>query len=124
MDQRTHEVMILMNGNCRQELSLAAMAHAVNLSPWRLWHIFKAETGTTPTRHLHKLRMQRATQLLETTFLTIKEIKNLVGLRSESHFATDFRRAYGITPAQYRATSTRVMVSPNDQEMPDSNFGQ
>ncbi|MFN2514187.1 MAG: hypothetical protein ABR568_22585 [Pyrinomonadaceae bacterium] len=34
-----------MKDNICQELSLGEMARAVNLSPSRLWRMFKAETG-------------------------------------------------------------------------------
>jgi AraC-like DNA-binding protein len=98
MDDRTRKIITLINVNLRQELSLVAMAQAVNLSPSRLRHSFKAETGTTPTRYLHKLRMQQAKELLETTFLTVKEIMVLVGLHDKSHFVRNFKRAWGSTP--------------------------
>jgi hypothetical protein len=86
--------------------------------------MLKAETGTTPTQYLRSLRMQHARELLETTFFSVKEITNLVGLRSESHLVTDFRRDYGFTPAQYRAARMSIVGLHKDQQMLDSHFGE
>lgn len=47
--------------------------------------------------------MRRAQELLETTFLSVKEIMAKVGVTDESHFVRDFKRFHGCTPAQYRA---------------------
>ena len=46
--------------------------------------------------------MERAKYLLETGFLSIKEITYSVGLSDESHFVRDFKKAYGIAPTNYR----------------------
>jgi AraC family transcriptional regulator len=63
------------------------LARAVNLTSFHFCHLFKAETGNSPARYLKALRLERARELLETTFLSTKEIRSLVGLNDESHFA-------------------------------------
>lgn len=78
------------------------MAASVNLSYSRLEHLFKAETGITPVSYLKKLRIEKARELLETTFLTNQQIIVKVGICDESHFIRDFKKAYGLQPSQYR----------------------
>lgn len=85
------------------ELSLAEFAQSVNLSIWRLCHIFKSDVGMPPIRYLRQLRMERAKNLLESSFLSVKEIAFQVGLNDESHFVRDFKSAYGFSPAIYRS---------------------
>ena len=51
-----------------------------------------------------RLKMQEAKRLLETTFLTVKEVAHHVGLGDESHFVRDFKRLYGHSPGQHRTT--------------------
>src|SRR5829696_4401941 len=102
MDGRVREAVALMRENLHRELPLSEIAQFVNLSSWRLCHLFKAETGTSPTHYLKWLRMQRAKDLLETTFLSVKEIRDKVGVRDESHFVRDFKGFYGLSPMQYR----------------------
>lgn len=46
--------------------------------------------------------MERAKHLLETSFLSVKEITHNVGLKDESHFVRDFKAVYGVPPTRYR----------------------
>ena len=91
-----------MRGDVRGELSLSEFAQSVNLSVWRLCHIFKSDVGMPPMRYLRLLRMERAKDLLESSFLSVKEIAYRVGLNDESHFVRDFKATYGSSPACYR----------------------
>ena len=56
-----------------------------------------------PIRYLRQLRMERAKDLLESSFLSVKEIAYQVGLTDESHFVRDFKSTYGHSPALYRS---------------------
>lgn len=91
-----------MREDVRGELSLGEFAQSVNLSVWRLCHIFKSDVGMPPIRYLRLLRMERAKDLLESSFLSVKEIAYQVGLNDESHFVRDFKSTYGFSPALYR----------------------
>lgn len=102
MDVRVQNVVALMRRDLRAKLTLHDMARAVNLTSFHFCHLFKAETGSSPAKYLKAMRLERARELLETTFLSVKEIRALVGLHDESHFARDFRAAYGLTAHQYR----------------------
>ena len=92
-----------MREDVRGELSLTEFAQSVNLSVWRLCHIFKSDVGMPPIRYLRLLRMERAKVLLESSFLSVKEIAYQVGLNDESHFVRDFKSTYGYSPALYRS---------------------
>lgn len=92
----------MMGSHLDRRLSVGRMALSVNLSYSRLEHLFKAETGMTPANYLKKLRIEKARELLETTFLTNQQIIIKVGICDESHFARDFKKAYGLRPSQYR----------------------
>jgi AraC-like DNA-binding protein len=93
----------MMREDVRGELSLTEFAQSVNLSVWRLCHIFKSDVGMPPIRYLRLLRMERAKDLLESSFLSVKEIAFQVGLNDESHFVRDFKSTYGYSPALYRS---------------------
>jgi AraC-like DNA-binding protein len=97
----------MMQDDVRGELSLAEFAQSVNLSVWRLCHIFKSDVGMPPIRYLRLLRMERAKNLLESSFLSVKEIAFKVGLNDESHFVRDFKSTYGLSPALYRSQFKR-----------------
>ena len=102
MDVRVQNVVALMRRDLRAKLTLQDMARSVNLTSFHFCHLFKAETGRSPAKYLKAMRLERARELLETTFLSVKEIRALVGLNDESHFARDFRATYGVTAQAYR----------------------
>jgi AraC-like DNA-binding protein len=112
----------MMRDDVRGELSLAELAQSVNLSAWRLCHIFKSDVGMPPIRYLKLLRMERAKQLLETSFLTVKEIAFRVGLNDESHFVRDFKATYGSTPTSYRTCVRNGSGSSNGSDTQDRQF--
>jgi transcriptional regulator GlxA family with amidase domain len=103
MDERVDAVSVFMKTNLRRKLSLDEMAKSVNLSPARLRQIFKAEVGVAPLAYLKALRIERAKELLENTFFSIKEIAGSVGMGDASHFVRNFQTAFGVTPARHRA---------------------
>jgi transcriptional regulator GlxA family with amidase domain len=116
MDQRVKKALALMADDLHGKLSLDKLSQLVNLSPSRLRHLLKAETGMTRAQHLKCFRVQKAQELLENSFLGIKEIMTEVGMYNESHFVHDFKKICGQTPTQYRLTtysdtSTRPQVS-------------
>jgi transcriptional regulator GlxA family with amidase domain len=114
--------MTLMRRDLRAKLTLNDMARAVNLTSFHFCHLFKAQTGSSPAKYLKSLRLERARELLETTFLSVKEIRSLVGLNDESHFARDFRATYGLTPQQYREHYLGL-AGTNKDEIEQSNIG-
>jgi len=102
MDPRVEHVVAFIRKNYHRKLTLAEMAETVNLSRFRLSHLFKIDTGTSPERFLAKVRLERARHLLETEFLTVKEVMSQVGVSDASYFTRSFKAAYGVTPAKWR----------------------
>ena len=109
VDRRVQNIIGVMKANLQQEVLPAKLAYHVNLSPSRLQHLFKAETGVSLTQYLKSLRLERARELLETTFLSVKQIMTTAGLKNKSHFVKDFKKAYGMSPTQYRREITAFL---------------
>lgn len=103
MDKRVEAVIALMNSDLRREHSLRKMAQSVNLSTSRFYYLFKSEISMPPARYLKIMRMQAAKDLLETTFLSVKEIVARSGFNDESHFVRNFKKLYGVTPSEHRS---------------------
>lgn len=104
-----------MRDNLDRELPLVELAQYVNLSPWRLCHLFRTDTGMPPIKYLRQLRLEAAKQLLEVSFLSIKEITYKVGINDESHFVRDFKRMYGMPPSIYRIMFAEQNNKPDDR---------
>lgn len=102
MDRRVQKTISLMKEYLPRGWPAGRLAKFVNLSPSRLHQLFKEETGLPPAKYLRLLRMKRAGELLETSYLSVKEVMAKVGVTDESHFVRDFKKTYGLTPAKYR----------------------
>jgi AraC family transcriptional regulator of arabinose operon len=102
MDRRIQIIIALMERETSTSPDMSGIARQVNLSPSRLRHLFKKETGKTPAQFLKSLRLRQAALLLSTTFLSVKEISNRVGITNTSHFVREFKKVYGVAPTTYR----------------------
>jgi two-component system, response regulator YesN len=79
------------------------MAGVANLSVGRFSHLFRAETGCSPSQFLRHARVLRAALLLGQKHLLIKQVASIVGASSVSALIRDFRRLFRLTPGQMRA---------------------
>jgi AraC-like DNA-binding protein len=102
MEPRVQKIVELTQSNLERRITVEELADSVNLSPSRLRYLFKTQTGVSLARYLRLQRMDRAKFLLETTFLTVKEIMLKCGFSDESHFVRAFEMVCGLAPAKYR----------------------
>jgi AraC family transcriptional regulator of arabinose operon len=117
MEHRVQIIIGLLESDAGRDFSIEKLSRIVNLSPSRLRHVFKAETGESLTHYRNALRMQQAKTLIETTFLSIKQIMLKAGIKNKSQFARDFKRTYGLNPVVYRArhfANTHKAVAKNN----------
>ena len=91
-----------MNENYQRKIALDEISEAVNISTDLFSRTFKIETGFSPIDYLMRLRMEKASWLLKTSFLSIKQVIAAVGYNSKGHFAKHFRRQYDLSPSEYR----------------------
>ncbi len=104
MDRRIEIVIAEMEAQISRPWTTAELAALVNLSESRFRHFFKQETSCTPAQYLRARRIEKVAVLLRTTFLTIKQISSVVGLKGGSQLVREFRKVYGVTPTSYRQT--------------------
>lgn len=83
-------------------VQIDAVAEAVGCSRSRLYAVFKAETGLSPNDWLVRLRVEKATALLEGTNRAVVEIAEATGFSSHAYFCQVFRRYTGRTPGDLR----------------------
>jgi AraC-like DNA-binding protein len=82
--------------------TVSSVCQEVGLSRSAFVERFTAAVGIPPMRYLSKLRIQRATDLLRDTGLTVATVAARVGYRSEVAFSRSFRRLVGVPPATWR----------------------
>ena len=101
MDRRISYLEKWIKSNLSIQHSVQEMAELVKLSKSRFDELFKAEIGKTPKEYLRDLRMEKAQELLKTTFKSIKEICFEVGIGDQRNFSREFKKRYGQTPTEY-----------------------
>jgi len=106
-----------VEANIEAPLSLADLAAQAGLSPYHFARAFRRRTGLPPHRYVTSRRIARAKQMLESTDLPIAEIAYTVGLASQSHLTTLFRRFVGTTPRAYRDARAARFSGPADPRL-------
>lgn len=101
-DDRIRRAMDYLEHNLAEKITLADIAHAVGLSSSRLAHLFREQSGQTPQHYLESLRMQRATELLQRTGFSIKQVAAAVGFESPFYFSQRFKARTGKSPSAFR----------------------
>src|SRR3954470_15074043 len=103
-DPRIRFVLALMERHRATPLSIEELARAVNLSPAHLRRLFQRELGCSPARTSRELRLDHARHLLQTSFLTVKQVMAAAGWNDPSHFSREFKRRHGQAPRALRGT--------------------
>lgn len=101
-----HAVVTTLREDLARTHSLESLARVARLSPTRLTHRFKQETGESVIAYLLKLRLGRAASLLQTTQKSVKEIAFETGFASPFYFSRQFGRHFQMSPAAFRTRVT------------------
>lgn len=92
----------LMNTRLEENLTLDEIAQHTQLSKQHLNHLFKTTTGFAPVDYYLRLKMRRASQLLDLTTLSVKEVCHSLGFKDPYYFSRLFRKIIGLSPTDYR----------------------
>ena len=95
--KQLRRVVDFIQAHLEHGISLNALAASIRLSPYHFARVFKQSTGLAPHQFVIRCRVQKARELLLTEH-DIADVALRVGFCDQSHFATHFKRIYGITP--------------------------
>ena len=99
---RMQHVRDLIDADLDGDLGLSRLAAEASIGEHAFSVAFARAFGVTPHRYVMERRIERAKQLLRSTDLPVVEIASQTGFASQSHLATVFKRAVGVTPGGYR----------------------
>lgn len=88
--------------NYYKDLNRKNVAQEVYITPSYLSILFKKEMGISFVDYLHKIRIQRACELLHDIRYKIYDVAVAVGYNDEKYFFQVFKKYKGMTPMQYR----------------------
>ncbi len=85
------------------DLDIAAMARAANMSERTFARAFVRETGETPARYVERARLEAARRLLTGSALPIGLVSARAGFGSEERMRRAFHRHLKVSPGAFRA---------------------
>ena len=93
----------LIENSISEDLTVTEIAYKLNISVHYLCHVFKEETGITPTDYRNSVKLTNAKRLLVSTDQKISDIALECGFGSASYFSKIFLKTEKITPKEYRS---------------------
>lgn len=88
-----------------QPVSIDALAQLVGLSPYYLIRSFHQQIGVPPHRYQRHWQLLHAKSALRTS-KPLSEVALEHGFYDQSHLTRHFKRAFGVTPGQYRRSNS------------------
>lgn len=107
MPETNDDISALVEGYLREhlyskDLSLAGMANDIGFNSSYLSVVVKQLYGLPFQDYVQKKRMEKAKLLLLSTSMKNYEIAEHIGMEDVNYFVTKFKKAWGVTPKQYR----------------------
>jgi two-component system response regulator YesN len=87
-----------------KNLSMSMVAEHFSFSSTYFSRLYKHITGENFVKYVLRRKLMRGMELLQDENLKINDIAKTVGYWSPSYFIREFKKMYGLTPAEYRRT--------------------
>lgn len=114
---RLHEARDLLLDHFSRPPSIPDLARRIGINQTKLKAGFKAVFGLTIYDFIQKCRMERASELVSNSQLSIAEVAYAVGFDYPANFTHAYKRYYGYLPRQVRRSQE---VAGPDQRLPFS----
>ena len=86
-------------------LTVEDLAKACGMSVSAFHRAFRKLTQKTPQQYLSSYRLQQAAGLILQKQMSLSQIAAACGFCDEFHLSNSFKRGYGVSPRQYRASA-------------------
>ena len=118
---RILKVMMHVQENLDQPLSLEQLAGIAHFSPYHFHRIFSAMVGESLMTHVRRLRLERAAHHLALTNRLVSDIARDANYENHESFTRAFQNHFGITPSVFREQNQSEFVaglSSNRHDLP------
>jgi AraC-like DNA-binding protein len=92
--------------NYRNHITLDKLADLAHLNKSYLVRLFRREVGMSPIEYLIDVRIKNAMKLLAMTDMKLSDIAESCGWSDCSFFIRQFKHKTGVTPYEYKKSST------------------
>lgn len=83
------------------QITLASISSEFKLSKQYIIRLFKTYLGTTVTKYINTMRLERSLELLRHASMNVNEIASFLGFNSAYYFCRLFKATYFVTPTEY-----------------------
>lgn len=94
-----------IDGSLQNDFSLEKICEKFNYSKNHIVNVFSQKYSVTPYRYYLESKIVLAKKYLSFTSLSAAQIANLLGYSDASYFSYSFKKATGMTPAEYRKSN-------------------
>jgi AraC family transcriptional regulator len=101
-DRRLRRVLDYVEEHLSDDIAVADLANIACLSIFHFTRAFSSAIGTPPHRYVSQKRLEWAKAMITARDTSIVETAFMCRFSSQSSFTRAFRRATGMTPAEYR----------------------
>jgi AraC-like DNA-binding protein len=103
------EAVTYIEQNYQRNLTVEELADVCKLNRSYFSKLFKESMGCPPQEFLIRMRLSKATGLMESSSASIGEIAAKCGYPNQLHFSRAFKKRYGVSPREWRVQQkTRV----------------
>ncbi len=94
---------LYMQERLDENIALNELSNLYNYSTSRFSNLFRQKTGYAPIDYFIQMKMQKATQQLDFTDHSVKEIAFSMGFDDPHYFSRRFTKVIGMSPTKYRS---------------------
>lgn len=94
-------VLEYLHDNYSQQINITNLSQTVCTTPYYLTRLFKKHTGTSIINYMHKLRIEKAKELLPENGCNIQQVAEESGYESLNNFYKYFKQHTNMTPAAF-----------------------
>lgn len=94
-----------IDAHLQESLDINCLAGLANFNPHYFSKLFRKHIGMPPAKYIAARRIHRAKELLSGSIVPVEQLAEQLGFCSASHFIRLFRKAEGLTPAEFRRQS-------------------
>lgn len=123
-DPRLRKVMEFMLQNLDRSFTVEELASVVHISRSRLQALFREHVNCGAVHFFHRLKIEKAKELIRESDADFTEIAFMLGYRSLSAFSKKFKNFNGMSPKQYKESVRHYTPSGTQGRTSKLNYGE